>query len=262
MRGFSLVELALVLVIIGLVAGGIMAGSSMIHASQLKAIPTELQAIVVATQTFRDEYGKLPGDLDRATRYWGRMNNNADCVTNSGASVDAAGTCDGDGDGDIGNAAAASESGEKFALWRHLALAGLMEGSYTGLAGSGGVNDSKLQENVPSSKAGNTIGWSVHDWGKVEDSTSIFDGIYEVSLIVGAETTASMTQDDFLTPEEMWSIDKKMDDGMPAVGSVVPRVRGNCTDKTIALADSDDLNAVYNLTNTDEDCAIVFRNML
>jgi len=65
--GFSLLELSIVLVIIGLIAGGIVAGSSMIRAAELRAVLTELTQYQTATNTFRDKYLGLPGDLRNAT---------------------------------------------------------------------------------------------------------------------------------------------------------------------------------------------------
>jgi prepilin-type N-terminal cleavage/methylation domain-containing protein len=141
MRGFSLVELSIVLVILGLLTGGILAGQSLIRASELRAVTTEYQRYATATQTFRDKYFALPGDFRDATRFWQRMTNTADCITNSTAAVNAAGSCDGDADAFIEAAAAASQSGEMFHYWRQLALAGLVEGTYSGVAGGGGTNN-------------------------------------------------------------------------------------------------------------------------
>ena len=70
-RGFSLVELSIVLVILGLLTGGILAGQSLIRASELRAVSTEFQRYVAAVNTFRDKYFMLPGDMSNATAFWG-----------------------------------------------------------------------------------------------------------------------------------------------------------------------------------------------
>lgn len=59
--GFSLVELSIVLVILGLLTGGILGGQSLIKAAELRAVTTELDAFQTATNTFRQKYFALPG---------------------------------------------------------------------------------------------------------------------------------------------------------------------------------------------------------
>jgi prepilin-type N-terminal cleavage/methylation domain-containing protein len=68
-RGFSLVELSIVLVILGLLTGGILAGQSLIRAAELRSITTQFNQYVSATQSFRDKYMALPGDMPNATRF-------------------------------------------------------------------------------------------------------------------------------------------------------------------------------------------------
>src|SRR6478736_3210874 len=96
-KGFSLVELSIVLVILGLLTGGILAGQSLIRAAELRAVGTEYGRYATATQTFRDKYLALPGDFKDATRFWNRLNSNADCVTSSSTTVGSPGVCDGNG---------------------------------------------------------------------------------------------------------------------------------------------------------------------
>lgn len=70
LRGFSLVELSIVLVILGLLTGGILAGQSLIRASELRSVSTELQRYSSAIYSFRDQYMALPGDMLNATSFW------------------------------------------------------------------------------------------------------------------------------------------------------------------------------------------------
>ncbi len=74
------------LVILGLLTGGILAAQSLIRAAELRSVNTEYNRYITASQAFRDKYFALPGDFSSATRFWSRMNGNADCVTNSSAS--------------------------------------------------------------------------------------------------------------------------------------------------------------------------------
>ena len=69
-RAFSLVELSIVLVILGLLTGGILAGQSLIRAAELRSVTNEFQRYIVATQSFRDKYFAAPGDITDAHRFW------------------------------------------------------------------------------------------------------------------------------------------------------------------------------------------------
>ncbi len=61
-RGFTLVEIAIVLVIIGLLIGGVLKGQSMIRNAKVKRIKQDIDSIVAATYGYQDKYGYLPGD--------------------------------------------------------------------------------------------------------------------------------------------------------------------------------------------------------
>ena len=112
--GFSLVELSIVLVILGLLVGGILSGQSLIRASELRSITTEYQRYTTAVGTFRDKYFALPGDMPNAQLFW-----------------TTAPTGDGDGDGLIENNSGDSELNEISTFWIDLTLAGLVEGSFS-----------------------------------------------------------------------------------------------------------------------------------
>ncbi|MFM9890490.1 MAG: type II secretion system protein, partial [Rickettsiales bacterium] len=73
--GFSLVELSIVLVILGLLTGGILSGQSLIRAAELRSVSTEYNRYVTAVQTFRDKYFALPGDMTNAQSFWGSSAN-------------------------------------------------------------------------------------------------------------------------------------------------------------------------------------------
>ena len=62
-RGFTLIEMASVLVIIGLIVGGILVGQSLIKAAEVRSEVTQMEKFQTAVNTFRDKYGYLPGDI-------------------------------------------------------------------------------------------------------------------------------------------------------------------------------------------------------
>jgi prepilin-type N-terminal cleavage/methylation domain-containing protein len=69
--GFTLIELSIVLVIIGLIVGGILTGQELIKSATVRSEVSELENIETAIYAFRDKYGGLPGDLSNATAFFG-----------------------------------------------------------------------------------------------------------------------------------------------------------------------------------------------
>ena len=257
--GFSLVELSIVLVILGLLTGGILGGQALIRAAELRAVTTEYSRWVTATQTFRDKYFALPGDMRNATQFWGRMNGNADCVTNSSASVLATGACDGNADGRNDAAAAVGQVGEFAQYWRHLALAGLIEGTFSGVAGPANVQDCPLGSSCPRSKLSNA-GWGMSQSFNYPGDSAAYAMDYGNQLVFGASSLLPLGP--VLRPEEAWNIDTKLDDGRPAQGKVIGRYWNNaCAAADDGSSANNDLNASYRLSDNSIQCALHFRQV-
>jgi prepilin-type N-terminal cleavage/methylation domain-containing protein len=127
-NGFSLIELSIVLVILGLLTGGVLTGQNLIRAAELRSITTEFQNYQASVMTFRNKYMALPGDMVNATSFWASAGGTgADAICFAVESTGAE-TCNGNGDGSIGELGAPSE---RYRFWQHLANAGLVQGSYT-----------------------------------------------------------------------------------------------------------------------------------
>lgn len=253
--GFSLVELSIVLVILGLLAGGVLTGQSLIRAAELRSVTTEFSRYQAAVNTFRDKYFALPGDMTNAISFWGAAHATpATCAVTASTS---ALTCNGDGDGRIWPSSA-TVSNESYRFWQQLANAGLIEGQFDGIT-HGATTYSSTAANSPKSKL-NNANWFVWNWGTLTSAVTFFDGVYNNSFEFGSFLTDSAPYGSVFKPEELWNIDTKIDDGKPAVGKVVVHAGtaadlSACTDS----AASSTLTASYLLTSTSKTCAAVFR---
>lgn len=252
-RGFSLVELSIVLVILGLLTGGILAGQSLIRAAELRSVNTEFSRYLAATQTFRDKYFAIPGDMANATKFWG--DDNAACpdplVTNG-----TPGTCNSNGDSDLNLATAANATSEIFQFWKQLALAGLIEGSYSGLSGGAGMYNPVPGTNVPPSRLSNAA-WYVSTNRNYPGDTDTYK--YDLRSYFLLQGTSSATP--VLSPEEAWNIDTKLDDGKPASGKVVAKYWNNlCAAADDGSSANNDLVASYRLSDRTTRCALFFTN--
>jgi prepilin-type N-terminal cleavage/methylation domain-containing protein len=69
-RGFTLIELSIVLVIIGLIASGIMAGKELVYVAKIRRTITQVEQTQTAINVFKNKYNCLPGDCAKATDYW------------------------------------------------------------------------------------------------------------------------------------------------------------------------------------------------
>ena len=117
-HGFTLVEIAIVLVIVGLLLGGLLKGRELIDSARVRSLANDITAMRTAWHAFQDRYQSLPGDFDRAsTQLQSGLNN-------------------GNGNGRV-------DSLEEVAgVWQHLAAAGFISGDYDGEdEGAGSLDD-------------------------------------------------------------------------------------------------------------------------
>lgn len=257
-RGFSLVELSIVLVILGLLTGGILAGQSLIRASELRSITTELSRYQTAIYSFRDKFFALPGDMPNATTFWTAIDPDPDtCYLISAVGKP---TCNGDNSGLIGNGTVGDGgigTSEVLRVWQHLAAAGLIEGSYSGA--SDGLAGFVLGREAPASKIA-SAGYGVlsgQDIGLPFGAASAYAYTGQnrpMHLLtfgrVGSGVTYTMT-DSAIKPEEAWNLDTKMDDGAPGRGKFFgSQTGGTCATTSVAST------AQYKLSTSDIECAL------
>lgn len=263
-KAFSLVELSIVLVILGLLTGGILAGQSLIRAAELRAVSSEYNRYVTALGTFRDKYFQLPGDFQKATDFWGTA---ANCPGHSGnTTVAVQATCNGNDDGRI--QPNAPSSNEIFRAWQHLANAGLIEGTYLGVPNSATWSDphTVIGSNAPASKLGKA-GWALYHFTNSAldvSNTNYFEADYNNFFFYGASSGTNVPNQQILSPEEAWNIDTKMDDGRPAQGRVMTFEAhgGTASDDCTDLAPSNSLSRTasnYVLSNSGPYCALMMK---
>jgi prepilin-type N-terminal cleavage/methylation domain-containing protein len=114
--GFTLIEIAIVLVIIGLLLGGVLKGQELINSARVKNLATDFRNIPVFIYGYQDKYRALPGDdIQAATHLTG---------------VSGVTATNGDGNGVIDGAWNAT-SGESFEFWQQVRLAGMLPGTTT-----------------------------------------------------------------------------------------------------------------------------------
>jgi prepilin-type N-terminal cleavage/methylation domain-containing protein len=258
-KAFSLIELVVVLVIIGLIVGGITSGQNLIRNAQLQTVITDKKKYEAAVAAFQERYFQLPGDMNNATDFWGAAHTTAStCLTTTGSGTE---TCNGNGDGTLNNAAAGSQYGEVFTFWQHLANAGLVEGNFTGIAGSAGGLDFEPGINSPASRLSGA-GWGTQGIGIFAGNANMYAMDYGGNVFVfGAEVDTSTPHAATMSPEEAWNIDKKVDDGKPAYGDMI----ANYWNDACAAADNgshanNNLAASYKLTNSSNQCSFYIRN--
>ena len=111
-KGFTLIEIAIVLVIIGLLLGGVLKGQELITSARVRNLISQQDGIKAAFFGFQDRFRALPGDYAAAST-------NINGVTING---------DGNGQIDPTNVAG---TGESILVWNHLTAAGFLNGSYS-----------------------------------------------------------------------------------------------------------------------------------
>ena len=178
--GFTLIEIAIVLVIIGLLLGGVLKGQELITSARVRNLISQQDGVKAAYFGFLDRFRALPGDYSQA------VGNIALVTTN------------GNGNGQIRSIAAADVVDEFILVWEHLSRAGFINGSYTYTAGA----------ETPASAPTNPYARYIQ---------VIYDNVYGPVPAVGAIRHNIKTGNQ-ISSEILAEIDRKVDDGNPVLG--------------------------------------------
>jgi prepilin-type N-terminal cleavage/methylation domain-containing protein len=250
-RGFSLVELAISIVVIALLLAGVSGYGTLVRQSEIRSVIADLQNYKSVYQGFKKQYRQPPGDMINATDYW--STGCADTIT-----------CNGNGNGTV-EAIWNSSADETARAWKHLSLSGYFASDI---------------EELPSSYTGNLTTGNFSPLGKIDNSSYYIAGGDDIGGRLTGTIVASPWDDDLtnalfigqlnyaeadyngltsgiISGIEAWSIDSKMDDGTPSGG-------GNDTGKIRTIQDEYGgstciSGGAYNLQSDATSCVLGFQ---
>jgi len=240
-KGFTLVELSIVLVIIGLIISSVLVGQDLVRSAELRAVVTEYEGFNAAVGTFRGRYNGLPGDIQGQTDYGWQGNGNEDGLL-------------------VATGAAAHGATENVFFWNHLGSTGaaLISGSYAGVAITNTA--AATTGGLPSTRVGGF-------WGVFTANG------YNYYILGAAQPNAANNQTTaaILNALDARGIDEKIDDGRPGRGVVQARGANNTNADAAATTQAaaggttactfgaDVPSSQYNTQNENEVCTLRIR---
>lgn len=257
--GFTLVELAIVMIIIGLLIGGILKGQELINNARISSTAAQIKAVESGISGFRDKYAAVPGDITTPDKRIPGCTS-ALCILTAANS--------GDGQISVGAGAAntfdpgvvISATSESAASFVQLAAAGFVGGVSGGAAtiSAGKSNPTAPLPGVWVLATSTGAAGTGLVGATTAAATVLQSGVYMAlsPLLTAAIPTATGT----LVPVQAAAIDRKVDDGNPNTGTVRATgtggaaTAGNCSDKT-------DITGVYNEALGSTECGLYAKVM-
>lgn len=192
--GFSLLEMSIVIIVIGLILAAIMKGHLVVDVAKNRALISQINNYKAAVGSFYAKYNAFPGDFIEASIYWTGDN-----------------TANGNGDGKI---SFQNDVGtyEGYQAWQHLSNENMVNLLLLGTQTNG---IALLDVDVPRSKAG---GGYFFDYNILTQSNVLVLGAPLAPS--GADYPMRLALEGSLTPKQAYEVDIKMDDGLPLEGAV------------------------------------------
>jgi len=224
--GFTLVEIAIVLVIIGLLLGGILKGQELINSARVRNLADQNSGIQAAYYGFIDRYRQVPGDWNKAS-----------AETAIGVTIYEGGN----GNGRIDNTIP-----ESAAVWEQLAKSGFLGGGFTPPDGTAISNEATYRLYAPMNAFNGTL--TLNRNNDYEGTNSI-----RLNLHSGNNIPADIARE----------LDVKVDDSKPLTGVLRLTLDGTPAEfptfhKLGSIACADVPNNEYNIAGDQQDCGQVF----
>jgi len=207
-KGFTLIELSIVLVIIGLIVAGVLTGQDLILAAKIRATTSQYVSYNTAANAFLNKYNSLPGDLPAST------------AEAFGFSYGSGAAGQGDGDGLIsGTASMATEEGVLF--WAHLYQANLIPNALTmAPVGTYAAADIALPVSIAAAFPLAKLGGGNYFWAGSNIDGFNYYGLSALLTFNASTTANNLTVNAGLSPIMAYDMDVKIDDGIPNTGIV------------------------------------------
>lgn len=232
--GFTLVEIAIVLVIIGLLLGGILKGQELINSARVRNMADMNAGIQAAYYGFIDRYRRVPGD-------WNPVS------AEQAIGVPIVGG--GNDNGRIDNPAGAPYP-EPNALWEHLSKAGFIQGAYTGVGAP--PPPSTTNNQTPLNAFNNVVLLGRTADYRDADELTLAPAV-RLNLVLGRGVPVDITRE----------LDVKLDDGVPDTGVLRITVStgatfGELAESEAACVKVDAGALIYDIAADIQDCNTAF----
>jgi prepilin-type N-terminal cleavage/methylation domain-containing protein len=232
-KGFTLVELAIVIVIIGLLVGGVLQGQELIKQAKERKIISNIESYKAAGNTFRAKYNALPGDSNKHSVFFPGV-----------------GIVEGDANGTY------NLDSEVFEFWRALSVAKIIKGNFEGYQGVPSFNINS----IPNDSTGSSVVYRCIG----TYFTSRVYGRYLCGFWLASIKNYNLSSAGYpvMTPMDAMLFDTKYDDGKASTGKILGTrytavADGVCTDNN---AYGSGVTTGDYLSNENLECVLIFEH--